>query len=219
MFGAGVLMLGGGADHGDGAARERAASLGETLPGGVQAALAGYTPPVARQKLDKTNAMRLLDQRRVPYEALAYDPAIHSAVGVAEVLGVPPERVYKTLVALHEAPGRRPLLVMIAGPEELDLRLLARSVESKAVRMAPQREAERLTGLLVGGIGALALVGKPFEPCIERAALDHDWVLVNGGRRGLNLKLAVSDLIALTGARVVDAVRRDAPADSSSEGA
>jgi Cys-tRNA(Pro)/Cys-tRNA(Cys) deacylase len=164
---------------------------------------------VARQKVEKTNAMRLLDQRRVPYEALSYDPEIHSAVGVASVLGVPPERVYKTLVVLREDAGGRPLLVMIAGPEELDHRLLARSIGAKATRMAPQREAERLTGLLVGGIGALALVNRPFEPCIERAALAHARVLVNGGRRGLNLKVAVDDLIRLTGARVVDAVRRE----------
>ncbi|MCC6416846.1 MAG: aminoacyl-tRNA deacylase [Gemmataceae bacterium] len=164
---------------------------------------------MARQKLEKTNAIRLLEAKRVPYEALTYDPEIHSAVGVAEVLGVPPEQVYKTLVVLREEPRSRPLLVMIAGPDELDMRLLARSIGAKAVRMAPQRDAEKLTGLLVGGIGALALVSKPFEPCIERAALAHEWVLVNGGRRGLNLRVAVEDLVRLTDARVVDAVRRD----------
>jgi Cys-tRNA(Pro)/Cys-tRNA(Cys) deacylase len=164
---------------------------------------------VARQKLAKTNAIRLLDAKRVPYEALTYDAEIHSAVGVADVLGVPPEQVYKTLVVLREEPRSRPLLVMIAGPEELDMRLLARSIGAKAVRMAPHREAERLTGLQVGGIGALALVDRPFEPCIERAALGHDWVLVNGGRRGLNLRIAVQDLIRLTGAHTVDAVRRE----------
>src|SRR3954470_3487441 len=134
---------------------------------------------MARQKLDKTNAIRLLDQKRVAYEALTYDPEIHSAVGVAEALGVPAEQVYKTLVALNEEPRSRPLLVMIAGPDELDHRLLARSLGAKATRMAPQREAERLTVLLVGGIGALALVNRPFEVCIERAALEHEWVLVN----------------------------------------
>jgi len=171
---------------------------------------------VARSKLDKTNAMRLLDQKHVPYEALTYDPEIHSAVSVAEALGVPPKQVYKTLVALAEPSGRRPLLVMIAGPEELDPRLVARSIGAKSVRMAPHREAERLTGLQVGGIGALALVNRPFEPCIERAALKHEWILVNGGRRGLNLKVAVQDVIALTGARVVDAVRRDGSSDAES---
>jgi Cys-tRNA(Pro)/Cys-tRNA(Cys) deacylase len=165
---------------------------------------------VARQKLAKTNAIRLLEAKRVPYEALTYDAEIHSAVSVADALGVPPEQVYKTLVVLREELGGQPLLVMIAGPEELDLRLLARSLGAKAVRMAPHREAERLTGLQVGGIGALALVDRPFEPCIERAALDHEWVLVNGGRRGLNLRVGVQDLIRLTGARLVDAVRREA---------
>ena len=166
---------------------------------------------MARSKLDKTNAMRLLDQKHVPYEALTYDPEIHSAVSVAEALGVPPEQVYKTLVVLAGPSGRRPLLVMIAGPEELDPRLVAHSIGAKSVRMAPHKEAERLTGLQVGGIGALALVNRPFEPCIERAALQHEWILVNGGRRGLNLRVAVQDVITLTGARVVDAVRRDHP--------
>jgi Cys-tRNA(Pro)/Cys-tRNA(Cys) deacylase len=164
---------------------------------------------MARQKLDKTNAIRLLDQKRIAYETLTYDPEIHSAVNVAEALGVPPAQVYKTLVVLNEEPGSRPLLVMIAGPDELDHRLLARSIGAKATRMAPQREAERLTGLLVGGIGALALVNRPFVPCIERSALAYEWVLVNGGRRGLNLRVGVEDLIRLTDARVVDVVRRE----------
>jgi Cys-tRNA(Pro)/Cys-tRNA(Cys) deacylase len=94
---------------------------------------------------------------------------------------------------------------MVAGNREIDLRQLARSLGEKAVRMAPHREAERLTGLQVGGIGALALVGKPFEPCLDRPALEHEWLLVNGGRRGINLRLAVADLIRVTGARIVEA--------------
>lgn len=71
--------------------------------------------------------------------------------------------------------------------------------------MAPHREVERLTGLQVGGIGALALVGKSFEPCLDRPAVAYQWLLVNAGRRGLNLKLAVADLVRLTGARLVEA--------------
>src|SRR3954464_15574432 len=164
---------------------------------------------MARHKLEKTNATRLLDAKRISYDVLADDPGIHSAVGVAEALGVPAEQVFKTLVVLNEEPGSRPLLVMIAGPDELDHRLLARSIGAKATRMAPQREAERLTGLLVGGIGALALVNRRCGRCIERSALVFEWVLVNGGRRGLNLRVGVQDLIRLTGARVVDAVRRE----------
>ena len=166
---------------------------------------------MAGAKLEKTNAIRLLDARRVGYEALTYDPTIHSAVEVARVLGVPEDRVYKTLVVLNEAAPRRPLLVMLAGNLEVDLRALAHSIESKAVRMAPHVDAERLTGLQVGGIGALALVNRPFDVYLDRAGLEHDWILVNGGRRGLNLKVAVTDLVRLTNARPVDAVARREP--------
>jgi Cys-tRNA(Pro)/Cys-tRNA(Cys) deacylase len=160
---------------------------------------------------EKTNAMRALDARKIPYEALAYDDAIHSAVGVASALGVPPEQVYKTLVVLP-ASGR-PMLVMVAGNAEIDPRLLARSVGQKSVHMAPQREAERLTGLLVGGIGALSLLGKPFNVYLDRPALVHERILVNGGRRGLNLQLRVDDLVRLTGAEIVDAT--DTPVDAT----
>jgi len=164
----------------------------------------------------KTNAMRTLDQRGVPYTALEYPPDIHSAVEVAGILGVPPAVVYKTLVLVRER--GRPLLVMVAGPRQIDLRRLADSLGEKAVRMAPQREAERLTSLQVGGIGALALLDRPFDVYIDRPALTLDEILVNGGRRGLNLRLRVADLVRVTGARPVDATRPDAAAECTGTG-
>jgi Cys-tRNA(Pro)/Cys-tRNA(Cys) deacylase len=167
--------------------------------------------------VEKTNAMRFLDGRKVAYTALEYPPDVHGAVEVAGVLGVPPESVYKTLVVLRER--GRPLLVMVAGPREIDPRRLARALGEKAVRMAPQREAERLTGLQVGGIGALALLGKPFDVCLDRPALDRPELLVNGGRRGLNLRLRVDDLIRLTGARVVEATAPDGEGETDERGA
>jgi Cys-tRNA(Pro)/Cys-tRNA(Cys) deacylase len=153
--------------------------------------------------MDKTNAMRLLDARKVPYETVTYDPAIHSATEAALAYGAAPAEVYKTLVLLRE--HGRPLLVMVAGDQEVDLRRLARSLGEKSVHLAPQREAERLTGLQVGGIGALALLSKPFDVCLDQAALEHERVYVNPGRRGLNIRLRVDDLVRLTRARVVDA--------------
>ena len=138
---------------------------------------------------------------------MTYDAALQDAERVAEAIGLPADRVYKTLVVLPEGnlTRTRPFLVMIAGNQAMDPRRLARSIGQKAVRMAPQKEAERLTGLQVGGIGALALTGKNFTVYLDRAALDDDWIVVNGGRRGVSLRLRVADLIELTGARIVDA--------------
>lgn len=147
--------------------------------------------------------MRALDQRKIPYEACTYSPEIKSAEGVAQVLGVPASRVYKTLVMLRDG-NARPLLVMVPGDREVELRALAKGVGSKAVQMAPKPRAEALTGLQTGGIGALALMNKPFDVYIDREALSADTIFVNAGRRGLNLRLAADDLIAVTGARPID---------------
>jgi Cys-tRNA(Pro)/Cys-tRNA(Cys) deacylase len=170
-------------------------------------------PHPAPPSAPKTNGMRALDQRKVPYEVVSYDPTIHSAVEAAAAYGADPDEVYKTLVLLREG-GGRPLLVMLRGAAELDLRRLARSVGEKAVRMAPLRDAERLTGLLVGGIGAVALLGKPFDVYLDRAALDHERIYVNPGRRGVNVRLRVDDLVRVTGAQVVDATPAT-PADGA----
>jgi len=152
----------------------------------------------------KNNVLRLLEARKVAYQAFSYSEEIHSAEEAAEAMGVPPEQVYKTLVVLRER--GRPLLVMVPGGRQLDLRLLARALGEKKLRMATQREAEELTGLLVGGISALALLNKGFQVCIDASARRHEQVHVSAGQRGLNVRLSVADLIRLTGARVVEAV-------------
>jgi Cys-tRNA(Pro)/Cys-tRNA(Cys) deacylase len=150
----------------------------------------------------KTNAMRALDARGIPYTTFEYAETIHSADEVARLLGVPASHVFKTLVVLAD-PGRR-LLVITPGDRELDMRVVARSVGAKAARMAPQREAERLTGLKVGGISPLALLDKRFEVYLDASAAGLDDLYINGGRRGINLRLRVSHLLALTGARLIE---------------
>lgn len=136
----------------------------------------------------KLNSMRLLERQGIAYRSHAFPDRIHSALGVAEALGLPAEMVYKTLVVLR--PGGKPLLVMLAGDRELDLKRLARALGVKDLRMAPQAEAERLTGLQTGGISALALRHKGFPAYLDRAAQDlpEGRVLVSAGRRGLNLE-------------------------------
>jgi Cys-tRNA(Pro)/Cys-tRNA(Cys) deacylase len=161
------------------------------------------------QKPPKTNAMRALDARNIPYEVFTFSDEIRSADGVAATLGIPEAEVFKTLVVLPEARGTKPMLVMLPASTELDLRKFARAIGEKGVRMAPQREAEQLTGLKVGGISALALLGKPFTIYLDASATAFDRIYVSGGQRGLDLRLRVADLIAVTGAAVVDAGQTD----------
>ena len=152
---------------------------------------------------DKTNAMRWLDAQRIPYEPLYFSPSIHSADGVAEALRLPTSHVYKTLVVRRER--GHPLLVMVAGDRELDLRKLARSIHEKSLAMATQRDAERITGLQVGGISALALPNRGFDVYLDKAAENLEWVLVSAGKRGINLRLRVTDLVRATKAAFVEA--------------
>ena len=156
----------------------------------------------------KTNVTRLLDSRKVHYETHEYDGStFHSAEEVAALIGVPVEHVYKTIVVLREdaKAGKKPLLVMIAAQCEIDLKKLAASVGEKKLKVAKHDEAEALTGLQVGGISALALLNKPFEPCLDQSALALTHIHISGGQRGLDVKVAVKDLIALSKAKIVEA--------------
>ncbi|MEA3485550.1 MAG: YbaK/EbsC family protein, partial [Candidatus Aerophobetes bacterium] len=139
----------------------------------------------------KTNAMRALEARKVPYETYTFSPEIHSATGVAKELGVPACQVYKTLVVMRE--HGRPLLVMMPGNRELDLKRLAKAVGKKKLRMATYKEAESLTGLHVGAISALALLNRGFEVYIDRAAMMLERVIISAGCRGINLGMSVDD--------------------------
>ena len=154
----------------------------------------------------RNNVTRLLDSRKVAYSTNEYDGStFHSADEVAQLIGVPVEQVYKTIVVLREEKGRKPLLVMVAANSEIDLRKLATSVGEKKLKIAKHDEAEALTGLQVGGISALALLSKPFEVCIDRPMLDLTHVHISGGQRGLDIKIGVQDLINLTKAKAVEA--------------
>jgi Cys-tRNA(Pro)/Cys-tRNA(Cys) deacylase len=151
---------------------------------------------------EKLNSMRILDQRNISYTVREFPDTIHSADGVADHFGLPRENVYKTLVVIPTQ--GKPMLVMLAGNQELNLKKLAKAVGQKKVQMAPHKEAERLTGLQTGGISALAVLHKNFPVYIDRSALKLDRILVSGGQRGINLELSVPDLIEMTKAKVIE---------------
>ncbi len=156
----------------------------------------------------KLNSMRLLDSRGVAYVSKSYDPAgeFHSATDAAQLIGAPQETVYKTLVVLREPSQKgKPILVMVRSDREVDLKVLAKALGEKRLRMATQKEAESLTGLQVGGISALALMNRGFEMCIDESALALEQIHVSAGQRGVDLQLAVTDLVAVTRAKTVRA--------------
>ena len=154
----------------------------------------------------RNNVTRLLEARKVDYEVFELPPEKHSAEETAALLGVPEHHVYKTLVVLREAKGKKPLLVLTPAGRELNLKALAASLGEKKLHMATQHEAERLTGLQVGGISALALLNRGFEVCLDKSALALQHIHISAGQRGANLRLQVADLVKLTKARLVDTV-------------
>ncbi len=155
-------------------------------------------------RADKTLAMRVLEGQGVAYEVISYPDTIHDAAEVAAHVGLPPEGVYKTLVVLADDPGFKPMLMLIAASSTLDLKKAAQAVGAKKVHMARHADAEKLTGLKVGGISALALLNKGFVVIVDEWMTILDQVAVSAGQRGLNVRLRPDDLIRVIGARVAD---------------
>lgn len=157
---------------------------------------------MSRKTTDKTLAMRLLEGKKIPYEARRYDPdAFVSAVEVAEAIGMPAKQVFKTLVT---APAQgKPILAVLPANAVLDLKALAKAAGVKKVKMASQADAERWTGLKKGGISALALLNKGFKVYLDRSANDFAEIAMSAGQRGVQVVLAPEDFIRVTRARVV----------------
>lgn len=151
------------------------------------------------------NVTRLLDSRKIDYtvHTYPYSDEIHAAVEVATYLNLPPQQVFKSLVALPPDLKQKPLLVVIPGPESLDLKALAKAVGVKKVQMAPRAEAEKRTGLLAGGISPLALINKGFAVYLDQRAAQFDRIYISAGERGAQIGLSPHALIQLTNARVV----------------
>jgi Cys-tRNA(Pro)/Cys-tRNA(Cys) deacylase len=154
-------------------------------------------------KTNKLNSMRLLESSGVTYDAMTYDDQIHDAAEVARAIGVPVHQVYKTLVV--ERSTGKPVLVMIAADRQLDLKKFAAAIGEKKLVMAAHADAEKLTGLKVGGIGALALVQKHWDVYLDKPAEGLDVICVSAGQRGINLRVPVRELIRVLKPTLVEA--------------
>jgi len=140
----------------------------------------------------------------VPHEITTFPDTMRDAEEIAAWLNLPPGQLFKTLVVLRPDKGK-PLLVMTPADRQLDLKRVATAVGEKKLTMASHTEAEALTHLQVGGISALALLNRSFEIFIDDSALAFSQIYVSGGQRGLDVRLAVADLLRITGARPIPA--------------
>ena len=120
-----------------------------------------------------------------------YDPDAESiGLQAASALGESPARVLKTLMALVDG---KPVCVIVPSDQEVSMKKLAAAVSGKSAQMMKPPEAERLTGFKVGGISPFGQ-RKPVRTVIEQSALAHDYVYVNGGQRGLQVRLSPGDV-------------------------
>jgi Cys-tRNA(Pro)/Cys-tRNA(Cys) deacylase len=153
------------------------------------------------------NVTRLLDAKKISYTAYELPEEKVGALEAARLMGVPPEQVFKTIVIRRDGTGK-PLLAIVPGPAEVDLKALAKAVGERKVHLTSEREAEALTGLQAGGISALALINRGFQVVLDNAANNYPEIYVSGGQRGLDIRLGVKDLVKLVNARSADIATR-----------
>jgi len=146
------------------------------------------------------NVTRFLDARKVKYAAHEVPAEKLGAVEVAQLMGVPVEQVFKTIVTKREK--GKPVLAVIPAPHIVDLKMLASFLGEKKMHLPSEREAEQLTGLQAGGISPLALINKGFQVVIDSAAQSFDEIYISGGQRGLDIQLSVGDLAKLVNAKI-----------------
>jgi Cys-tRNA(Pro)/Cys-tRNA(Cys) deacylase len=147
----------------------------------------------------ETRGTRHLRAAGVAFDVHTYRHDRKGAAFASEAIGIPLERFAKTLVA--DAGG--PVLVLMPGDRELSLRKLARVRGVKDAAMADPKDAERLTGYLVGGIGPFG-TRRELPVLLDASFAAHERIAVNGGGRGIIVELGRDDLVRLTAATVAD---------------
>lgn len=157
------------------------------------------------KKIEKTNAARLLDRAKVAYELIPYevDENDLAATRVAESLGEPIERVYKTLVLRGDRNGH--FVCVVQGDKEVDLKLAAKVSGNKSAALIPMKELLPTTGYIRGGCTPIGMK-KRFPTFIDESVLEFDYIYISAGQRGLQLRLNPQDLIAFVGAEVAPLV-------------
>lgn len=161
---------------------------------------------VIDMKGSKTNAMRILDTKKIPYELISYEmkDGKIDGVSVAEKIKRNPGLVFKTLVAQGTSKGLYVFLIPVE--EELDLKKAAKAVGEKKVEMIPVKDIQKWTGYVRGGCSPIGMK-KVYPTMIDEGAISHETIIVSGGRIGLQMELKVTDLQGAIEAQLIDLVK------------
>lgn len=156
-------------------------------------------------KINKTNAARILDSRKINYELVPYtvDENDLAATHVAAELGEDIAQVFKTLVLRGDRNGL--LVCVIPGDREVDLKKAAKLSGNKKVEMIAMKELLPLTGYIRGGCCPIGMK-KPFPTWIHSTCMDFPFIYISAGVRGLQLKIAPQDLLDVTGSVTADLI-------------
>ncbi len=145
-----------------------------------------------KEKLEKTNAMRILDQRNIPYKVHEYNPEnAVSCKEVAAILSQDVEQVFKTLVTIGRS--KEHYVFVVPGECTLDLKKAAKASGEKFIEMIPQKDLLPLTGYIHGGCSPIGMK-KVFPTFVDETAELFDTILISGGKRGLQIEIAPADL-------------------------
>ncbi len=157
-------------------------------------------------KQDKTNVMRLLDAAKLPYKAHMYphkDGDSVDGVLVAQKMGQPVERVFKTLVTKCHSGEHAVFVIPVA--EELNLKSAAKAVGEKSADMIAVKDLLKTTGYIRGGCSPIGMK-KPFKTAIHESALSLETIIFSGGKIGYQIEMSPRDLIGLIHASTADLI-------------
>lgn len=158
---------------------------------------------MAKKKQVKTNAIRIVEQKKIPYQEHTYTFSENDlgAKHVAEELNQNEAQIFKTLVAVGNKTG--PVVAVIPSNQELDLKKIAKESGNKKVEMLHLRDLENLTGYIRGGCSPVGMK-KFFPTYFDQSALNFATIMVSAGKRGLQMELAPNDLAGLVRGKFVD---------------
>ena len=144
------------------------------------------------KKLEKTNVMRILDQKKIPYTSYDYsDTDAVSGTEVASVLGQDPLQVFKTLVTVGASKRNYVFVIPVCG--ELNLKEAAKAVGEKSIEMLKAKDLLPLTGYIHGGCSPIGMK-KLFPTVFDRSAESYDTIIFSAGKIGYQVQLSLSDL-------------------------